>query len=356
MVDTPQRTGLGRESPVAATVVIPVHNSARELARCLESLRRSDFTDYDCIVVDDASSEEVRAIVEAHRCGYLRLDRRGGAARARNRGAAEARGDILVFFDADVCPRSDTLGRLVRHLRDRQECSAVMGAYDDDPGDPHLVSQFKNLFHHYVHGRSDPQAWTFWTGCGAVRRRGFEAVGGFDESVRGIEDVEFGCRLAATGHRIDLDAGIQVKHLKRWTLVGLIRTDVFWRGVPWMLLLLRRREMPYDLNLQAADRASVVLACGLAPLFGLAAFGSGAARAVAAAAALAAVVILFLLNRDLLRFFARKRGPAFACAAVPLLWLYYAYCGLAVAIAVPLHLWQSARPAIGTRAGASGRR
>ena len=347
---------LGRESSVAATIVIPVHNGARELARCLESLRRSDFTDYDCIVVDDASRQEIRPIVEAHRCDYLRLHQRSGAARARNRGAARARGEILVFFDADVCPRPDTLGRLVRHLRDHQACSAVMGAYDDEPDDPHLVSQFKNLFHHYVHTRSHPQGWTFWTGCGAVRRREFQTVGGFDESFRSIEDIELGFRLAAAGHRIDLDAGIQVKHLKRWTLVGLVRTDVFWRGVPWMLLLLRRREIPHDLNLRAADRASAVLACGLAPLLGLAAFGSGSARAAAAAAALAAAVILLLLNRDLLRFFARKRGPALACAAVPLLWLYYAYCGLAVAIAVPLHLWQSARSATGTRAGASGPR
>jgi hypothetical protein len=79
----------GRDSAVTATVVIPVHESARELTRCLESLRRSDFTDYECIVVDDGSSQAIRPIVEAHRCRYLRLDRRGGAARARNRGAAE---------------------------------------------------------------------------------------------------------------------------------------------------------------------------------------------------------------------------------------------------------------------------
>ena len=66
--------------------------------------------------------------------------------------------------------------------------------------------------------------------------------------------------------------------------------------------------------------------------------GFAALRPLAAVVAAIAALSLLVLNFDLYRFFARKRGWAFACAAVGLHWLYYAYCGIAVAIALPLYL------------------
>ena len=74
-----------------------------------------------------------------------------------------------------------------------------------------------------------------------------------------IEDIELGVRLGAAGHRILVNKDIQVKHLKRWTLLNLLKTDIFDRGIPWTLLILQQRSLPNDLNLNRSQRWSTML-------------------------------------------------------------------------------------------------
>ncbi len=332
------------------SVIIPVHNAAGFLDRCLQALARSEFHDYECIVVDDASMDDTPTVAERHATRLIRLDQNGGPARARNRGAEQAKGEILVFIDADVCVHPDSLGRIDAHLRAHPAADALIGSYDDTPADPGFVSQYKNLFHHYVHQQSRTQAWTFWAGCGAIRRDAFVERCGFDESYRRpcIEDIELGFRMRAAGRRIDLVPEVQVTHLKRWTLWGLIRTDVLDRGVPWFLLMLRSRTMPTDLNVTVAHRLSVALVLILVLLGGVALVGAllGSAPGPLTVLALALLAgALLALNHDLYRFFARKRGVLFAAGTVPLHWLYYGYCGLATGIGLWLYVCGRLKPA-----------
>ncbi len=334
------------------SVIIPVYNGARFLDRCLESLGQSRFRDYECIVVDDHSSDGSRAVATRHGATVLALDQNGGPGRARNRGAERARGDLLLFLDADVCVHPETLAQVDAYFRDHAEVDAVMGSYDDTPADPGFVSQYKNLLHHFVHHTSRTRAWTFWAGCGAVRRQVFHEAGGFDETYTRpcIEDIELGFRLCRAGHRIDLDPTIQVTHLKRWTLWSLLRSDLFDRGIPWFRLILRDRTMPADLNVTRAQRASVALvfallvlcAASLAQPYVLARLALSPFQLLLLASGAAGALVY--LNLDVYRFFARKRGVLFATETVPLHWLYYAYCGVAVGAGVSLHLWDKLSP------------
>jgi len=318
----------------ALSVIIPVHNGGDAFDRCLGALRASATGDYELIVVDDASTDDSFACALRYGATVRRLDTRGGPARARNVGAEMARAAILVFLDADVCVHRDTLARLARHLVEQPDCVAVMGSYDDTPADPHFISQFKNLFHHFVHQHSSHRASTFWAGCGAIRRAAFTESGGFDVSYERpcIEDIELGARLSSRGWRLDLNPAIQVTHLKRWTLASLIRTDVRDRAVPWLLLMLRQGSMPADLNATPRHRLSVVLVAGLVLAIALAPLGYATAPLL-----LSLAVLLFVLNCDLYSFFLRRRGPWFALRAVPLHWLYYLYCGVAVVMALAIH-------------------
>lgn len=249
-----------------------------------------------------------------------------------------------MFIDADVRVHPDTLARIDAHLRANPETVAVMGSYDDTPEDPGFVSQFKNLFHHFIHQHSKHHAWTFWAGCGAIRKNVFLEVGGFSEGYDRpcIEDIELGARLAGGGRRIDLEPTIQATHLKRWTLRSLVRTDVWDRAVPWLRLMLRTRHMPPDMNVTHAHRASVVLAVVGSALLAAAAleviFGASPYLPTTLAMLVSVAAMLFGLNLDLYRFFARKRGVLFAARSVPLHWLYYAYCAAGVAIAVVLEM------------------
>ena len=244
------------------SVVIPAFNAEKELALALHSLAQSTTPAFECIVVDDGSTDGSEATARACGAVVIPMPQRSGPAAARNRGASAATGDVLFFLDADVCVHPDTLERIASSFRTDPSLAALIGSYDDDPQAKDFLSQYRNLMHHYVHQSGRETASTFWSGCGAIRRAVFQEISGFDESYGrpAIEDIELGYRLNQAGTKVLLDHDLTVKHLKRWTFWGLVRTDVLDRGIPWTELILRDRHMPNDLNLQLSQRVSVALA------------------------------------------------------------------------------------------------
>jgi glycosyltransferase involved in cell wall biosynthesis len=307
-------------SAVKVSVIVPVYNGARELDACLAALRASLRPGDELIVVDDASTDASHAIAEAAGAKVVRLSANSGGAAARNRGASEATGEILLFVDADVVVRPDTVARVAAAFMQQPDLAALFGSFDDAPAVRALVSQYRNLLHHYTHQIAEPDAFTFWTGLGAIRAPIFASLGGLDTDIRWrpIEDIELGNRLHRGGHRVWLDKTLVCTHLKRWTLASMVCADVVDRAAPWTRMILSHRIAPSDLNLRSDQRASVV-ATGMGA-FLLAASPVAASLAWAALAALAVVVFL---NRRFYAFLAVKRGAAFAVTCIPLHFLYF---------------------------------
>lgn len=322
------------------SVIVPVYNSIGDLQRCLTALFESQYDDFDVLVVDDGSTEPIEPLVARHGFEYLRIDGPGGPARARNRGAARVNGQYVVFIDADVCVHKDTLSGFARAFASDLTIDAVVGSYDEAPGDPGFISQYKNLFHHYVHQSCDGQINSFWSGCGAMRRDTFLALGGFDE-VRyrrpAIEDIELGTWASAAGHKIVLDNRIKAKHLKRWTLRNLLKTDIFDRGVPWTRLMLRAGAIANTLNVKPTQRISVALAY-LTLLLGMASMR----WPILWLGVASLIMAVTLLNLDFYRFYAARSGVWFALRVVPLHWLYFFYCGFSVVWGTLLHYFDKA--------------
>ena len=237
-------------------VVVPATDVPETLGRCLEAIRASE-----------APPEEVIAVTEPPGMG---------PARARNGAVRRVSADVLVFVDADVLIHPDAFVRIREAFAADPGLVALIGSYDDEPEAEGAISRFRNLMHHHVHQAGAGSAATFWTGLGAIRRETFDAAGGFREDLfRGnsIEDVELGMRLTAQGARIDLDPLVQGTHLKRWTFRGMLRADYSLRGVPWVALLLRHRDLSRDdapatppptstLNLAWRHRLSALSAVG----------------------------------------------------------------------------------------------
>ena len=245
----------------SVSVVIPAHDAARFLDACLAHLAASTTAPLQCIVVDDGSRDDTAAVARRWGATVLATGAQRGPAHARNLGARHALGDVLFFLDADVCVHPGTVRTVATSFAADPSLDALIGSYDDAPESADFLSQYKNLMHSFVHQTGRREASTFWSGCGAIRRDVFLEHSGFDESYDrpAIEDIELGYRLAKAGRRIVLDPALTVKHLKRWTFWGLVKSDVFDRGIPWTELILRDRCMPNDLNLQLSQRVSVAL-------------------------------------------------------------------------------------------------
>ena len=279
-----------RETPTLS-VVVPATDRPAALARCVPAIYPQLGPDDELIVVAEPAA--------------------AGPAAARNAGAARARGEVLVFVDADVVLHPDVLDRIRGTLAPSQPLDATFGSYDDRPEAPGAVSGFRNLLHHHVHHAAEGPAATFWAGLGAIRRDAFDAVNGFDAArfpSPSVEDIDLGMRLAAAGRRIVLDPTIQGTHLKRWTLAEMVRVDFARRGVPWTRLLLESGSKGAPLNLAPRHRAGAVASL----LVGLGLIARRLRFAALGAAALIA------LNLGLYRLIWRRRGPAQAAAAVGL--------------------------------------
>ncbi|HKF43747.1 MAG TPA: glycosyltransferase family 2 protein [Thermoanaerobaculia bacterium] len=323
------------------SVVVPAHQASRVLPPCLDALARSELRPSEVIVVDDGpSTDGTGEVARARGARVVETPRRLGPGGARNAGVAAAAGEVVVFVDADVCARPDALGLLVEELDRDSSTVAAFGSYDTSPPGTNFTSQYKNLMHHYVHQRGREEAFTFWAGLGAVRRAAFLAAGGFDAERYprpSIEDIELGGRLLRAGGRIRVVKAAQGTHLKNWTLTGLLRTDVFDRGVPWTELLLSSGGLPDDLNLGLRHRVGVA-ATGLA----LASLPFSVARRKFPWAALFFAAVAAGAGSDAIAFLARQRGWAFAVRAIPLHLAYFAESGAAFLIGAGKHFVRGA--------------
>ena len=335
--------GPGAPTSPSVTVVVPVHRGGPAFARCLESLLDCRPPPDRLIVVVDGPDDGETALAVASGAEVLHTgDEPRGPAAARNLGAWHASTELLFFVDADVVVHADVVARARARLGDAR-VDAVIGSYDDSPGDPGFLSQYKNLAHHFVHQQARRRASTFWGACGVIRREVFWSVGGFDEGYGqpSIEDIELGVRLRARGAQLRLDPGLQVRHLKRWTPVGLLRTEVRQRALPWSELILSSGSMPDDLNVDRASRAGVIAAWSLVLLAGGWTVRPPAGRRARLATTTAVGVasgLLAVLDWPLFAFLARRRGWVFALRAEPWQLLARLYSGGAFAFALVRHV------------------
>ncbi|KJC50082.1 UDP-hexose transferase [Bradyrhizobium sp. LTSP849] len=187
------------------SVVIPAKNAAAYIGEAIDSALTQNGVD-EIIVVDDGSSDDTIALVQAIRDPRLRLmmNDAAGVSAARNLGARSARGDWLIFLDADDRLRPDAVTTLLAAAEAAPHAILVYGDYNtiDSAGRPIgrrglLKGRRKpsgNVLERLASGNFIVNG-----GIMLVRTDAFRATGGFDVSLQYCEDWHCWCRLAALG-------------------------------------------------------------------------------------------------------------------------------------------------------------
>jgi glycosyltransferase involved in cell wall biosynthesis len=208
MLDAPTAALAASDARVASpvvSVVIPARNAAAYIGETIDSARTQNGV-AEIIVVDDGSTDDTVAIVHAIRDPRLRLmmNDAGGVSAARNLGARSARGDWLIFLDADDRLRPGAVTTLLTAAEAAPHAVLVYGDYNtiDSAGRP--IGR-RDL----LKGRRKPSGNVLERLAGGnfivnggimlVRADAFRSTGGFDVSLRYCEDWHCWCRLAALG-------------------------------------------------------------------------------------------------------------------------------------------------------------
>ncbi|HYI98573.1 MAG TPA: trifunctional glycosyltransferase/class I SAM-dependent methyltransferase/polysaccharide deacetylase [Thermoleophilaceae bacterium] len=189
------------EAPVV-TVVIPAYNAEQTVAAALDSLQAQTLTAWEAVVVDDGSTDDTAALVEAQasRDSRVRLvhQANAGVSAARNAGIEAARAGWLVFLDADDWLAPEALARLHEALAERPQLDAVHCGWTRIAPDGRQVEEIcprseEDMFGWHAHNCA------FAIHAVMVRRELVRRAGGFDPDLSTCEDWDLWMRLSRLG-------------------------------------------------------------------------------------------------------------------------------------------------------------
>lgn len=205
------------EQTPLVSVIVPCFNQGHFLAEALDSLIAQTYSNWECFVIDDGSTDGTRAVARffTERDSRIKYfwQENGGLSAARNRGLAEVRGEYVQFLDAD-----DTIDPLKfeKQVYAFSRNPSVSLVYSDflifDNADRRVQEEISET-QKKRYGTKDPLA-TLFEGnlfvvhSAIVKARYAKEIGGFDERLRRCEDFDFWLRVAAHRNAFDYEPGV----------------------------------------------------------------------------------------------------------------------------------------------------
>lgn len=184
------------------SVIVPVYNVEKYLTRCIDSILTQTFTDYELLLIDDGSSDNSGKICDE----YAKNDKRirvfhktnGGVSSARNTGIQEAKGDWLIFMDADDYFLDNAFPFIFNSISKYSDYYVLVAGfrviYENGleisrvkyKHDRILLSPLRSLWYRDFYSRP---------GNTIIRKDAFDTIGKYDEHLSYNEDLEFSIRL-----------------------------------------------------------------------------------------------------------------------------------------------------------------
>ncbi|MBI4708523.1 MAG: glycosyltransferase family 2 protein [Candidatus Omnitrophica bacterium] len=216
------------------SVIIPAYNAEKTIEKCLESVYAAIHTvklsdnskECEVIVVDDCSTDNTVEIIKDSPSKVIRFDKHLGVSTARNTGAKQCSGGIILFLDSDVIFIEDGLKELNESFEKYPDTDVIQGVYTKDTTFQNPSALSRNYYKYY---QTSKITGDYISGinscCFAIKKKVFESVKGFDPAWERVEDVELGWRLVKNGYKILLNKRLQVKHNKYYSFIGLLKAD-----------------------------------------------------------------------------------------------------------------------------------
>ena len=216
------------------SIVIPTFNGASRIGNCLNALlQQTAGRDVEILVVDDGSTDNIADMIGRYPGVRLITQINAGPAAARNHGAREARGTILLFTDDDCVPMSGWLDAMLAPFSD-PEVVGAKGIYRTHQ--KRLAARFVQIEYedkyHLMAGLSTIDF--IDTYSAAFRRNRFLEINGYDTSfpVACAEDVELSYRMSARGWKMKFAPAAIVSHTHPDTFSSYLKKKykfAFWR-------------------------------------------------------------------------------------------------------------------------------
>ena len=230
------RQSSGNDNVVEASIIIPTFNGASRIGDCLDALlKQTAGRNAEILVVNDGSTDETVDVVRGYSTVVLINQANAGPASARNRGAMESRGKVLLFTDDDCVPASDWLDCMLQPFID-PDVVGTKGAYCSRQTS--LVAKFVQIEYedrYRLMSRGDSIDFID-TYSAAFRRERFFEMDGYDTSfpVASAEDIELSYRMSNAGWKMKFAPGAIVSHTHPDTLRAYAAKKykfAFWRVI-----------------------------------------------------------------------------------------------------------------------------
>lgn len=221
------------------SVIIPAYNSANTLQSCLGAIFSSSTKPFEVIVVDDFSSDKSIEITKQFPVKLIPLEKNYGSGYARNTAVDNSSGEILLFIDADVMVKKETLGIIIDSFNKNTELDAVIGLFSKEHPHNNFFSQYKNLYMHFAFSRIHGYVDFLFTSICAIKKSAYLS---FSKTRLKADDTEAGQRYKIADKKIGLNKDLEVIHLKAYSFISFIKND-FIVPYDWSRIFLKYRGM-----------------------------------------------------------------------------------------------------------------
>ncbi len=219
------------------SVIIPAYNAEKTIGRCLDSLFMQDYGgEFEVIVVDDGSTDSTPNIVSKYERVRLIRQANAGPAAARNKGALNAKGDIILFTDSDCSPEGNWITEMIKPFVMDKDTAGVKGRYKTRQKE--ITARFVQSEYEdkYSHMQGYKYIDFIDTYSAAFKRKIFLEADGYDTRfpVACAEDVELSFRLSKKGYKMIFNRDAVVYHIHPAGIKDYLKKKykfAYWRVV-----------------------------------------------------------------------------------------------------------------------------